>query len=127
MRGIKVLLVASLLGVSAFANALSVSQDMDILGVNLVTVQHSNDAKQMHQALEKMRIAAQDAEKQTPYTMQGQAADSATLKAYRAGIQQLITQIDVVDKLALANKLPQAKVEARKLIDIRNQNHSKFR
>ena len=49
------------------------------------------------------------------------------MKAYRAGIDQLIAQINVVDALAVKNKLPEAKAAAKKLIDIRNQNHRKFR
>jgi len=122
-----VALSASLFCFSMMTEAQSLSQDMDILGVNLVTVQHSNNAAEMQQALKKMRAAALDAEKQTPYSLQGQAADSASMTAYRAGIHQLIAQIDVVDKLAQHGKLDQAKQQARKLVDIRNQNHSKFR
>jgi len=118
---------ASLLCFPLIANALPLEQDMDILGSQLVTVQNTGSAQEMHQSLEKMRQAAEDARKDTPYTLQGQAADSDNMKAYRAGIDQLIAQIKVVDALAVNNKLPEAKAAAKKLIEIRNQNHRKFR
>ena len=118
---------ASLLCFPLIANALPLEQDMDILGSQLVIVQNTGSAQEMHQSLEKMRQAAEDARKDTPYTLQGQAADSDNMKAYRAGIDQLIAQIKVVDALAVNNKLPEAKAAAKKLIEIRNQNHSKFR
>ena len=118
---------ASLLCFPLIANALPLEQDMDILGSQLVTVQNTGSAQEMHQSLEKMRQAAEDARKDTPYTLQGQAADSDNMKAYRAGIDQLIAQIKVVDALAVNNKLPEAKAAATKLIEIRNQNHRKFR
>lgn len=118
---------ASLLCFPLIANALPLEQDMDILGSQLVTVQNTGSAQEMHQSLEKMRQAAEDARKDTPYTLQGQAADSDNMKAYRAGMDQLIAQIKVVDALAVNNKLPEAKAAAKKLIEIRNQNHRKFR
>ncbi|GAA0496353.1 cytochrome b562 [Tatumella terrea] len=122
-----VVLTASLICFPLIANALPLEQDMDILGSELVTVQNAGNAQEMHQSLEKMRHAAEDARTGTPYTLQGQAADSENMKAYRAGIDQLIAQINVVDALAVKNKLPEAKAAAKKLIDIRNQNHRKFR
>ncbi|MBS0855198.1 MULTISPECIES: cytochrome b562 [unclassified Tatumella] len=111
----------------ASAYALPLEQDMDILGVELATVQSTDSGPEMHQALQKMQAAAEDAKKSAPYTLQGQAPDSAGMKDYRAGLDQLITQIVVVDKLAVLNKLPEARTEAKKLAEIRNQNHKKFR
>lgn len=118
---------ASLLGFPFMANALPLEQDMDVLGSQLVIVQNTDSAQEMHQSLEKMRQAAEDARKGTPYTLQGQAADSDGMKAYRAGIDQLIARIKVVDALAVNNQLPEAKAAAKTLTDIRNQNHRKFR
>ncbi len=120
-------LSAALLLSCATAYALPLEQDMDILGTELATVQSTGSATEMHEALQKMQGAAEDAKKSTPYKLQGQAADSADMKAYHAGLDQLIAQIAVVDKLAVANKLPEARTEAKKLGDIRNQNHKKFR
>lgn len=120
-------LSAALLLSCATAYALPLEQDMDILGAGLATVQSTDSSQEMHQSLEKMHKAAEDAKKSTPYTLQGQSADSAGMKEYVAGLDQLIAQIAVVDKLAVANKLPEAKEAAKKLGDIRNQNHKKFR
>ena len=126
-KSLKTALSAALLLSCATAYALPLEQDMDILGTELATVQSTGSAKEMQQALQKMHDAAEDAKKSTPYKLQGQAADSEGIKEYHAGLDQLIAQIAVVDKLAAANKLPEAKAEAKKLSDIRNQNHKKFR
>ena len=87
----------------------------------------TGDAQEMHKALGEMRQAAQDAKKSTPDKLEGQPADSAQMKDFHAGLDSLIAQIDVVDKLAQANNLDGAKAEAKKLAEIRNANHKKFR
>ncbi len=87
----------------------------------------SDNAAEMKDALTKMREAALDAQKATPPKLESKAADSAEIKDYHAGLDSLIAQIDVVDQLAQANKLDEAKTEAKKLEDIRNANHKKFR
>lgn len=121
------MLSLSLLFSSASLFAADLEQDMDTLKDGLSVVKKTSDAQEMHAALGKMRAAAQDAKKSTPEKLEGQGADSAQIKDYHAGLDSLITQIDVVDQLAQANKLDEAKTEAKKLEDIRNANHKKFR
>lgn len=121
------MLSLSLLFSSASVLAADLEQDMDTLKENLSVVKKTDDAQEMHTALGKMRQAAQDAKQSTPDKLEGQPADSAQIKDYHAGLDALITQIDVVDKLAQASKLDEAKAEAKKLEDIRNANHKKFR
>lgn len=121
------MLSLSLLFSSASLFAADLEQDMDTLKDGLSVVKKTSDAQEMHAALGKMRAAAQDAKKSTPEKLEGQDADSAQIKDYHAGLDSLIAQIDVVDQLAQANKLDEAKTEAKKLEDIRNANHKKFR
>jgi len=117
----------SLLFSSASVFAADLEKDMDALKDGLSVVKKTSDAQEMHTALGKMRQAATDAKQSTPEKLEGQAADSAQIKDYHAGLDSLIAQIDVVDQLAQANKLDEAKAEAKKLEDIRNGNHKKFR
>ena len=121
------MLSLSLLLSSASVLAADLEQDLDTLKENLSVVKKTDDAQEMHTALGKMRQAAQDAKQSTPDKLEGQPADSAQIKDYHAGLDALIAQIDVVDKLAQASKLDEAKAEAKKLEDIRNANHKKFR
>lgn len=117
----------SLLFSSASVFAADLEKDMDTLKDGLSVVKKTSDAQEMHTALGKMRQAATDAKQSTPEKLEGQAADSAQIKDYHAGLDSLIAQIDVVDQLAQANKLDEAKAEAKKLEDIRSANHKKFR
>ncbi|QDY43131.1 cytochrome b562 [Candidatus Pantoea soli] len=121
------MLSLSLLFSSASVFAADLEQDMDTLKDGLSVVKKTTNAQEMQTALGKMRAAAQDAKKSTPDRLEGKAADSAEIKDYHAGLDSLIAQIDVVDQLAKANKLDQAKTEAKKLEEIRNVNHKKFR
>lgn len=121
------MLSLSLLFSSASVFAADLEQDMDTLKDGLSVVKKTTSAQEMQTALGKMRAAAQDAKKSTPDRLEGKAADSAEIKDYHAGLDSLIAQIDVVDQLAKANKLDQAKTEAKKLEEIRNVNHKKFR
>ncbi|WP_312064663.1 cytochrome b562 [Pantoea septica] len=116
-----------LLSGSASLYAADLENDMDTLKDGLNIVMKTGDAQEMHKALGEMRQAAQDAKKSTPEKLEGQPADSAQIKDYHAGLDSLIAQIDVVDKLAQANNLDGAKTEAKKLAEIRNANHKKFR
>lgn len=121
------MLSLSLLFSSASVFAADLKNDMDTLKDGLSVVKKTSDAQEMQTALGKMRKAAEDAKKSTPEKLEGQAADSAQIKDYHAGLDSLIAQIDVVDQLAKANKLDEAKTEAKKLENIRNANHKKFR
>lgn len=122
-----VMLSLSLLSGSASLYAADLENDMGTLKDGLNTVMKTGDAQEMHKALGEMRQAAQDAKKSTPEKLEGQPADSAQIKDFHAGLDSLIAQIDVVDKLAQANNLDGAKAQAKKLADIRNANHKKFR
>ncbi len=124
--------VIAMLSLSLFLGSTSLyaadlETDMDTLKDGLSTVKKTSDAQEMQTALGKMRQAAEDAKKSTPEKLEGKAADSSEIKDYHAGLDSLIAQIDAVNELAKANKLDEAKTEAKKLEEIRNVNHKKFR
>lgn len=101
--------------------------DMDMLKGAYRTVQKTDDKAQMVKALTDMKGAAEDAKTHTPDKLKGEAADSAQMKDYRAGLDTLIGQIDASLKLANAGDLKGAKEEAKKFADTRDANHKKFR
>jgi soluble cytochrome b562 len=121
------MLSASLMFSSVSLCAADLEQDMDTLNANLKIVKKTDDAREMQQALTRMRAAAQDAKQSTPEKLEGQPADSTQIKDYHAGLDSLIAQIDVVSTLAKANNVEGAKREAAKFDEIRNTNHKKFR
>lgn len=108
----------------AFAD---LGEDMDTLAQNLKVVQKSQDAAEMKAALGKMRTAAQDAQKETPPKLEGKAADSAEMKDYRHGFDQLISQIDHATRLADEGKLKEAQGVADEFAGTRNTYHKKYR
>lgn len=120
------MLTVSLLFSSTLALA-DLEQDMDQLKGGLRVVTRTDDQNEMIGALADMRKAAQDARTQTPDKLQGQPKDSAQVQDFHAGIDSLIAQIDVIGEMAKANNIAGAKNEAKKLSDIRDTNHKKFR
>ncbi|MGI3291430.1 cytochrome b562, partial [Acinetobacter baumannii] len=53
--------------------------------------------------------------------------ENVQVKEYQAGLDQLVAEIDRVTVFVDKGQLDQAKTEAINLVNIRNENHKKFR
>ncbi|MHA3054896.1 cytochrome b562 [Acinetobacter sp. ANC 4633] len=118
-----VLAVSSMLA-SQWGMAATLEDDMRTLAIGYKTFAGSDNAQQATAALTKMRAAALDSKKLAPAKVQ---KDPKQLKAYHAGVDQLVGEIDKTNALVKAGQLAQAKQEGKKLLDIRDTNHKKFR
>lgn len=126
-KSILSVLTVSLLCSSVVALAQDLEEDMDILKGAYRSVQKTDNAAELKQALTDMRAAAEHARTQTPASLQGKTPDSTEMKEYRGGMDTLISQIDSSKKLAEAGNLKGAKAEAEKFALTRDVNHKKFR
>lgn len=119
-------LSAMLFLTTANAFAATLEENMYVLAGGLRTVTQSNSAEEIHAALVTMKEAATDARRSIPKKLTGKASDSPEVAGYRAGIDQLIAQINVVEELVLKDQLAQAKEAAQELGNIARENHRKF-
>lgn len=123
----KPVLISAVLALGvASASAATIEENMYVLAAGLRTVTNSNSADEMRAALTSMRDAATDARRSIPKRLAGKSPDSPEVVGYRAGIDQLIAQINEVDALALKDQVAEAKDAAQELGNIALENHRKF-
>lgn len=126
-KTLTMLIMLTLLGSSSLVVAADLAGDMGIVADNFRIALKTDSAETFTQSLQKMRIAALNAQQATPEKLAGKAPGSPEIKDYRAGMGVLIGQID--RSLALANqgKLEEARTLAHGFKQTRDTNHKKFR
>lgn len=117
-------LAISALFASQWGVAASLETNMHTLATGYKSFSDSANPQQATNALNQMRAAAVDSKKFVPTYLK---KDPQKAKTYQAGFDDLITAIDKTNALVKAGKLAQAKQEGKKLLDIRDSNHQKFR
>ena len=121
------LLLASCLSVSHVTMAESVRNMVNSSAAPHFDFSTPSNAKDAEMALSKMKMAALDSKKSKPPKLANKPDNSPEVMGYHAGLDQLVAEIDKTNLLVKAGKLDQAKIEGKKLIDIRNINHKKFK
>lgn len=121
------LLLASCLSVSHLTMAASLQNNMISIATSYSDFSKASNAKDAEMALSKMKMAALDSKKSKPPKLANKPDNSPEVMGYHAGLDQLVAEIDKTNLLVKTGKLDQAKIEGKKLIDIRNSNHKKFK
>lgn len=107
--------------------ATDLETNMKTLAKSTKAFSEAKDAANAKQQLVVMREAAVSSKQYLPHKLEGLPSGNVQVKEYRAGLDQLVAEIDKVNALVEHGQLDQAKTEAMNLVKIRNENHKKFR
>lgn len=112
---------------SNLAFAADLQQNMQILAKNYKAFNQTNSEKEALIALENMQVAAQNAKQKIPNTLHGLPETDIKVKGYQAKLDQLLVGIEESKALVQANKLAEAKVAGKQLVEIKNQGHALYK
>ncbi|MFM6906281.1 MAG: cytochrome b562 [Acinetobacter tjernbergiae] len=107
--------------------AADLDTDMWALAKNYKAFNKSENTSDALKSLDAMKFAANDAKQSVPNKLKSLAKDDVQVVGYQAGLDALIAEIDKTATLVQANQLDQAKIEAKNLLTIRDENHKKFK
>ncbi|WP_293735377.1 cytochrome b562 [uncultured Acinetobacter sp.] len=121
------LLISSAAILSQNTMAADLDTDMWALAKNYKAFKKAENTSDALKSLDAMRFAANDAKQFVPNKLKSLAKDDVQVVGYQAGLDALIAEIDKTAILVQANQLDQAKIEAKNLLTIRDENHKKFK
>ena len=107
--------------------AADLDTDMWALAKNYKAFNKAENISDALKSLDAMKFAANDAKQSVPNKLKSLAKDDVQVVGYQAGLDALIAEIDKTATCVQANQLDQAKIEAKNLLTIRDENHKKFK
>ncbi|WP_089605640.1 cytochrome b562 [Acinetobacter piscicola] len=114
-------MLVSAFTLSSMSFAADLEQNMKTLAKNYKAFNQTTNAADANKALDNMRAAATDAKK---VKLKGRGDASAPTSTQL--FDQLIAQIDKTQALVKGGHLDHAKMEGKKLADIRDQGHKLY-
>ena len=120
-------LVSGSLFLSQAVSAHQLEKDMHVLAKTMTAFAQTDDLAEANKQLVLMRKAAVSSKASLPHQLEGLAPENDQVKSYQGGLDQLIAEIDAVTALVAKGQLEDAKVEALKLVKLRNEYHQQFK
>ena len=121
-KTIATMMLVSTVAISSMSFAASLEDNMKTLGKNYKAFNQTNNAAEANKALDNMRAAATDAKK-VKLKGRGDANAPTSTQLY----DQLIAQIDKTQAAVKAGHLDHAKMEGKKIAEIRDQGHKLYK
>ena len=112
------MMIVSAFSFSTMSFAGNLEQNMKVLAKNYKAFNETSNATEANKALDNMRAAATDAKK-VKLKGRGDAKAPTSTQLY----DQLIAQIDKTQAVVKAGHLDHAKMEGKKIAEIRDQGH----
>ena len=127
----KKLIISLLISGAAILTQNTIAADLDTdmwaLAKNYKAFNKSENISDALKSLDAMKFAANDAKQSVPNKLKSLAKDDVQVVGYQSGLDALIAEIDKTATFVQANQLDQAKIEAKNLLTIRDENHKKFK
>lgn len=124
MNKLKQLVSIAFVGLAvATATEASVRAEMNQMKSVVATLTNAKDVTAFQQSAKTLRELALKSSEKRPSSID----NDVDFKGYQEGMKEFIGVIDEANKLAQEGKLEAAKVTAKRLFDIRNEYHKKYK
>ncbi|MDP9501149.1 cytochrome b562 [Bisgaard Taxon 45] len=118
------LLSITLIGFSvATVSQANVRAEMNQMKTVAASLTNAKDITEFQASAKVLREIAQQSSEKKPSSI----SNDADFKGYQEGMKEFISALDEADKLAQEGNLDAAKTAAKKLFDIRNIYHKKYK